>query len=79
MRYKTILGRIAEEEHRNVAGRPEKFQIVDAIGIAYGSLFLFHAATGKVPPWLVAAVAGTMVYIHSERYFYAPQIPRKMI
>ena len=74
------LCKIEAEEQRNVLGRPKKFQIVDGIGIAYGSYFIWATMNPKkAPTWLNIAIAATMIYIHSERFFYAPQTNRETV
>ncbi len=54
-------------------GIPEPFEAIDFLGVALGSYFLYEGVTGKGPQWLTISLGAIMVYIHSQRFFYAPQ------
>ena len=73
-----LLQQIEAEEHLNVIGRPEKWQVIDFIGIAYGAYFIWDGWSRPRPKVLNVMIGSTMVYIHAERFFYAPQTPRKL-
>lgn len=49
------------------------YEPLDALGIALGAYFLYAGATDKAPNWLTATLGGIMVYIHAQRFFYAPK------
>ncbi len=51
----------------------QKWQTLDFIGVALGSYFIYDGVTRKAPPWLTISLGAIMVYIHSQRFFYAPQ------
>lgn len=75
---KDLFERIHTEEHRNVLGRPKKWQAVDFMGMSYGASVLFLAFKYRLPKW-VNLMGWSMVYIHSRRFFYAPQEPREVV
>ena len=50
-----------------------KWQPLDFLGVALGSYFIYDGVTHKGPDWLTISLGAIMVYIHSQRFFYAPQ------
>lgn len=52
---------------------PEAYHPIDAIGAAMGSYFIYQGTTGKGPDWLTVSLGAIMVWIHAQRFFYAPQ------
>ena len=72
-----LLQRIKREEVANWLGTPRKYQAIDFLGVGLGSYFLWEAlkSSGKRTgvPWINVGLGAIMVYIHSERFFYAPQ------
>lgn len=54
-------------------GIPEPFEAIDFLGMALGGYFLYNGVTSKGPQWLTIGLGAIMVYIHSQRFFYAPQ------
>lgn len=54
-------------------GVGDAYQPLDALGIALGAYFLYAGATKKAPCWLTATLGGVMIYIHSQRFLYAPK------
>jgi len=60
-------------------GLPEPFETIDLLGVALGSYFLYNGVTGKGPQWLTISLGAVMVYIHSQRFFYAPQSKEGLI
>lgn len=54
-------------------GVGETYQPLDFLGAALGAYFLYAGATNKAPNWLTAALGGVMIYIHTQRFFYAPK------
>lgn len=52
---------------------PEAYHPLDFIGAAMGSYVIYQGATGKGPDWVTIAIGTIMVYIHTQRFFYAPQ------
>ena len=53
-------------------GVGDAYQPLDALGMALGAYFIYAGATNKAPNWLTAALGGVMIYIHTQRFFYAP-------
>ncbi len=54
-------------------GLGEAYQPLDALGMALGAYFLYAGATKKAPCWLTATLGGVMVFIHAQRFLYAPK------
>ena len=54
-------------------GVPEAYHVLDFLGVALGSYFIWHGATDRGPAWLTIGLGSIMVWIHSQRFFYAPQ------
>lgn len=54
-------------------GLPRAYSTLDFLGMALGSYFIWAGATGKAPRWSLAAIGGVMIFIHTQRFFYAPQ------
>jgi hypothetical protein len=54
-------------------GVPHRYHALDFLGIALGAYFIWAGATGRAPRWSLAALGGIMVYIHAQRFFFAPQ------
>ena len=54
-------------------GVGDAFQPLDALGMALGAYFLYAGATKKAPCWLTATLGGVMIFIHSQRFLYAPK------
>ncbi len=54
-------------------GIPEPFEVIDFLGVALGSYFMYDGVTRKGPQWLTIGLGAIMIYIHSQRFFYAPQ------
>ena len=52
---------------------PEAYTPYDFLGAALGAYFLWDGVTGKGPNWMNIALGSIMVYIHTQRFFYAPQ------
>ena len=50
-----------------------KWQPLDFLGVALGSYFLYDGVTHKGKDWITIALGAIMIYIHSQRFFYAPQ------
>jgi len=54
-------------------GMAEKFQPIDALGVALGSYFIYQGVTNRAPKWLTVSLGAIMIYIHATRFFIAPQ------
>ena len=54
-------------------GVGDALQPLDALGMALGAYFLYAGATKKAPCWLTATLGGVMIFIHSQRFLYAPK------
>lgn len=54
-------------------GIGDKFEPLDFLGVALGSYFIYNGVTRKGPQWLNISLGAIMVYIHSQRFFYAPK------
>ncbi len=76
---RSLLCRISNEEHRTLLGRPRKWQLLDFMGVAYGTYFIWESWTRRKPNLTNIMIATTMLYIHSERFFYAPQRKRDIV
>ena len=64
---------IKQEFRGGWLGLPEPFEMLDLLGVALGSYFVYEGVTGKGPQWLTISLGAIMIYIHSQRFFYAPQ------
>ena len=53
-------------------GLPRQFELIDLLGFAMGSYFLYNGVTNKGPQWVNISLGTIMMYIHSQRFFYAP-------
>jgi hypothetical protein len=54
-------------------GVGKAYQPLDALGMALGAYFLYAGATKKAPDWLTATLGGVMIFIHAQRFLYAPK------
>lgn len=54
-------------------GIPRPFSAFDLIGVAMGAAMIYTGASPRAPRWLPIALGGTMIFIHAQRFFYAPQ------
>ncbi len=54
-------------------GLPQAFSPFDLIGVAMGAAMIYSGASTRAPRWLPIALGGVMMFIHSQRFFYAPQ------
>lgn len=68
-----IAPMIKREMRGGWLGIPEPFEAIDFLGMALGGYFLYNGVTSKGPQWLTIGLGAIMVYIHSQRFFYAPQ------
>jgi len=70
---KTRNNLLSQELRAGWLGVGDKYQPLDALGTALGAYFLYAGATNKAPDWLTAALGGVMIFIHTQRFFYAPK------
>jgi hypothetical protein len=54
-------------------GVGKQYQPLDFLGVALGSYFIYQGVTHRAPDWLTISLGAIMVFIHSQRFFYAPQ------
>lgn len=54
-------------------GVGDAYQPLDLLGAGLGAYFLYAGATGKAPKWLTATLGGLMIFIHTQRFLYAPK------
>ena len=54
-------------------GVGKAYQPIDGLGMALGAYFLYAGATKKAPCWLTATLGGVMIFIHAQRFLYAPK------
>ena len=55
-------------------GVPRPYQPFDAIGVAMGAYFIWDAVdTPRDTAWINIALGAVMIYIHSQRFLFAPQ------
>jgi len=64
---------LADELRGGWLNVPRAYSLLDFLGAALGSYFLWAGATGRAPRWSLAAIGGIMIFIHTQRFFYAPQ------
>lgn len=69
-----VVDRIKTEERRVAAGVPLRFQLIDGLGVLLGGWFIAETLRRPDPSWINVGLGAVMVYIHSERFFYAPQV-----
>ncbi len=60
-------------------GLPEQFELIDLLGFGLGAYFLYDGVTRKGPQWLTISLGAIMIYIHTQRFFYAPQTKAGLI
>lgn len=63
---------IKQEFRGGWLGMPRQFEVIDFLGLALGSYFLYDGVTGKGPQWLTISLGTIMIYLHTQRFFYAP-------
>lgn len=63
---------IKQELRGGWLGMPRQFEAIDFLGFALGSYFLYDGVTNKGPRWVTISLGAIMIYIHSQRFFYAP-------
>ncbi len=55
-------------------GVPEAYHPFDALGAGMGAWFIYDAVQyPRRTAWVNIALGAIMIYIHSQRFFYAPQ------
>ena len=54
-------------------GLPEPWHPLDLLGVAMGSAIIWSAVDKRAPDWVPIALGGIMVFIHTQRFFHAPQ------
>lgn len=54
-------------------GIERPYQPLDLLGVALGSYFIYDGVTQRGPQWLTISLGAIMVYIHSRRFFFAPE------
>lgn len=74
-----VLPIVKREFRGGWLGLPEPFEVIDLLGFALGSYFLWNGVTKKGPQWLTVSLGAIMMYIHSQRFFYAPQTKAGLI
>lgn len=62
---------LREEEIRNWIGTPARYQLLDFLGVGLGSYFLWE---GWGRNNFNVALGAIMIFIHSQRFLYAPQV-----
>jgi len=79
-----IKNQLLEEELRNAFGCPQRFQLLDFLGVGLGSYFALFAAEilKKNPGNKLAVVAvglgAIMIFIHSQRFFVSEDRIRRI-
>lgn len=53
-------------------GIDRKYQPLDFLGAALGSYFLYNGVTGKGDRWINVSLGAIMIFIHTQRFFFAP-------
>ena len=55
-------------------GMPRAYHLFDGLGMALGAWFVWNALDDpRKSAWVNIALGSVMIYIHSQRFFYAPQ------
>lgn len=57
-------------------GVPKAYTLYDFLGFGLGAYFIYAAVAPmryRPPAWVNIMLGGAMIYIHSQRFFYAPQ------
>lgn len=55
-------------------GFPNAYHVMDATGVVMGAYFLWDGVKYKRPTaWVSISLGAIMIYIHAQRFFYAPQ------
>jgi len=76
---------LMQQEHRGGwLGMPRKYSVVDLSGAFLGGYmgYLGYRELQRAPCWqgyLALALGGVMIWIHTQRFFYAPQDQRGFI
>lgn len=68
------MNKILQDELRGGwLGVPRQYTLFDFLGIALGGYILWAGVTRRAPDWSLTAIGTIMLYIHTQRFFYAPQ------
>ena len=71
---RTLNELVKTELRQGWLGVPKAFQPFDAIGVAMGGYFIWDGVNTRRPTsWLSISLGAIMIYIHSQRFLYAPQ------
>lgn len=54
-------------------GVPEVFTPYDFLGAALGAYFIYQGATKQCNPLVNVGLGSVMLFIHTQRFFYAPR------
>ena len=55
-------------------GMPKAYTPMDALGVGMGAYFLWDGWNTQRPTsWLSISLGAVMIYIHAQRFYYAPQ------
>ncbi len=74
-----VLPIVKDEFRGGWLGLPEPFELIDLLGFGLGAYFLYDGVTRKGPQWLTVSLGAIMIYIHTQRFFYAPQTKAGLI
>lgn len=72
-------GLLKSELRHGWLGFSEQYELFDALGAGLGAFFLWQAVSGKHLRWASAVLGGIMIYIHTQRFFYAPETKSGLI
>lgn len=64
---------LKQELRSSFLGVGDTFQPLDATGAALGAYFLFAGITNRAPPALTALLGGIMIFVHLQKFFFAPK------
>lgn len=68
-----VVDQLITEELRNAAGTPQKFQLLDFLGVGLGTWFIVETLRRRDPSYVNVGLGAIMIYIHSQRFLVAPQ------
>jgi hypothetical protein len=74
---------LVKQEMKNYLGIPQRFQAIDFLGVIMGAIFFMDAYRRIIKrkplnPFLPLSLGVVMIWIHSTRFFYAPQTRQQL-
>jgi len=74
-----LLNNLLLEELKNSCECPEKFQLLDFLGVGLGTFFITHGVFvlrkhNEETALIEMMLGAIMVFIHSQRFFFAKEL-----